>query len=223
MTDDLGQQPADDLHQRVEVAEPRSYRDAAIHSAVPTTKEEWEGLLKSNTSCLKGITVSRQAGVPEMAQYTGLYLTSWGPEHVQDEKTEIEILPKFILFLDKRSLAITKDCKAGLLQIQKTEDRRDAVAFLENFGDGFAMQATVGGRLFHSEDVSMLEGDALDKRENSLKIAAKASLTSKDSFSIAASMSSGTEMLQNNQLSTSSISEGILWCGVGGDPSLHGE
>lgn len=77
MTDDLGQQPADDLHQRVEVAEPRSYRDAAIHSAVPTTKEEWEGLLKSNTSCLKGITVSRQAGVPEMAQYTGLYLTSW--------------------------------------------------------------------------------------------------------------------------------------------------
>lgn len=148
-------------------------------------------------------------------------------QHKQSSKTKrLEIshrLPKFILFLDKRSLAITKDCKAGLLQIQKTEDRRDAVAFLENFGDGFAMQATVGGRLFHSEDVSMLEGDALDKRENSLKIAAKASLTSKDSFSIAASMSSGTEMLQNNQLSTSSISEGILWCGVGGDPSLHGD
>jgi hypothetical protein len=34
--------------------------------------EEWAGLLKNNTSCLKGIVVSRQAGIPEMAQYTGV-------------------------------------------------------------------------------------------------------------------------------------------------------
>jgi hypothetical protein len=54
-------------------AGPPSYHDTAIHIAVPTTEGEWKSVLKNNTSCLKGITVSRQGGAPEMAQYTGLF------------------------------------------------------------------------------------------------------------------------------------------------------
>jgi hypothetical protein len=85
------------------------------------------------------------------------------------------------------------------------------------------MQATIGGRIFHSENVSMLEGDALNQRENTLRIAAKASLSSTDSISKAASMSSDTQMLHVDHFKTSSVAEGMIWCGVGGDPCLHGE
>lgn len=69
-------QPPDTHSEPMGVATPPRYRVAAIHSAVPATKEEWEDLLRNNTSCLKGIIVSRQAGTPEMAQYTGLLFTS---------------------------------------------------------------------------------------------------------------------------------------------------
>jgi hypothetical protein len=69
---DMISQAAGTHTERSGVLHPPSYRDAAIHSAVPATKEEWTDLLKNNTSCLKGIVVSRKAGVPEMAQYTGM-------------------------------------------------------------------------------------------------------------------------------------------------------
>jgi hypothetical protein len=69
----------------------------------------------------------------------------------------------------------------------------------------------------------MLEGDALEKRENSLKIAAKASLSSVNSTSKSASINLETQTLHKDTLKTSSSSEGMLWSGVGGDPRLHEE
>ncbi|GFF76038.1 hypothetical protein CNMCM6069_000272 [Aspergillus lentulus] len=266
--------------------DPSSYRDAAAHTAVPATEEEWTALLKNNTSCLKGIVISRQGAVPEMAQYTAFefdYDPKEGPQHVQDEKTEIQTIrienesesqgihigisqqelevfmktiaadsrldfrarhasfnqleqssktqkieishrhPKFILFLDQRSLAITEDCKARLTYLKGCDDKRQAIAFLEDYGEGFAMQATIGGRLFHSENVSMLKANALEQRENSLKIAAKASLSSKDPLSKGVSTTSGTQTLHTDNSKISSVSEGMFWCGIGGDPGLHGE
>jgi hypothetical protein len=85
------------------------------------------------------------------------------------------------------------------------------------------MQATFGGLLFHSENVSKLEGDALDQRENTLKIAAKAAFSSIDSFSKASSMGLETAILQKDYSKISRTSEEMFWCGIGGDPSLHGQ
>lgn len=58
--------------ERSDAPSPPSHRGAVVSSAVPATKEEWTAVLKNNTSCLKGIVVSRQGGVPETAQYTDL-------------------------------------------------------------------------------------------------------------------------------------------------------
>lgn len=41
---------------------------------------------------------------------------------------------KFTLFLDERSLSITEACQARLMQLKDTDDRRRAVAFLEDYG-----------------------------------------------------------------------------------------
>jgi hypothetical protein len=85
------------------------------------------------------------------------------------------------------------------------------------------MQATLGGRLFHSENVSKLEGEALEQRENTLKIAAKASFSSINPTSQATSMGAETEMLHKADSKISRTSEGMFWGGVGGDPCLHGQ
>lgn len=84
------------------------------------------------------------------------------------------------------------------------------------------MQAVIGGRLFHSQNARMLEGDALDHRENTLKFAAEASL-SQELSSKPTSIKSETKATQKDSIKTTSMSEGMFWCGVGGDPCLHGE
>ncbi|KAL3468769.1 hypothetical protein BJX99DRAFT_265834 [Aspergillus californicus] len=131
--------------------------------------------------------------------------------------------PKFILFLDERSLSIADDCQARLRQLKGSEYTRQAVAFLQDYGEGFAKQATIGGRLFYRENVSMLEGDALKQREYNLKIAAKASLSPMKSSSKLASLSSDIQALHKDYLKATSTSEGMFWSGVGGDPRLHEE
>ncbi|GIJ82144.1 hypothetical protein Asppvi_000647 [Aspergillus pseudoviridinutans] len=245
------------------VSDPSSYQGAPVHSAVPATEEEWKALLKNNTSCLKGIIVSRQGGVPEMAQYTAFEFNygAKGPQHVQDEKTEIqtiriesesecqsihmgisqqelEVFMKTIAadgrldfrarhasFNQHKQSSKTQKLEIShrLTSLKGSDDKRQALAFLEDFGEGFAMQATIGGRLFHSENVSMLKGNTLEQRENSLKIAAKASLSSKDSLSKGASITSGTQTLHTDRSQIRSVSEGMFWCGVGGDPCLYEE
>ncbi|KAL3455863.1 hypothetical protein BJX64DRAFT_294644 [Aspergillus heterothallicus] len=283
--DNLLPQPSAAQREGFEAAEPPSYGDAALHSVIPATEKEWKDVLKHNTSCLKGITVSRQAGVPEMAQYTAFefnYDPTRGPEHVQDEMTrvtvirieseshqesvqsgiaqqEIELLmktvaadsrlgvrnrnaslyqhrqsskikklevshwhPKFVLFLDERSLAIAKDCDSQLQQLQHTDDKRQVEMFLEDYGDGFATQVIVGGRLFHSENASTLEDAALKEREKSLEAAAQAALAAKGA-SMKAALSSQTASSHNDHLRTISSSEELSWSGIGGDTSLHGD
>lgn len=85
------------------------------------------------------------------------------------------------------------------------------------------MQATLGGQLFHTENISKLEGEDLEQKENSLKIAAKASLSSTTSSSKATLMGAEAEMLHKTDSKISRTTEGMFWVGVGGDPCLHGE
>ncbi|KAG2414757.1 hypothetical protein HFD88_005945 [Aspergillus terreus] len=130
--------------------------------------------------------------------------------------------PKFVIFLDERSLAITKDCQNRLNQLEQSEDKSQAVAFLEDYGEGFATQVTIGGRLFHSENVTNLEGQALETKESSLQLTAESSLSLTDS-SKPSSMHSKTKSLQKDSTKSISASEGLFWCGIGGDPCLHGD
>lgn len=85
------------------------------------------------------------------------------------------------------------------------------------------MQATLGGRLFHTENISKLEGEDLEQKENYLKVAANASLSSITSTSKAAPMGAEAEMLNKTDSNISRTTEGLFWVGVGGDPCLHGE
>ncbi|KAG2017100.1 hypothetical protein GB937_005697 [Aspergillus fischeri] len=57
------------------VSDPSGYRDAAVHSAVPATVGEWTALLKNNTS-----------------SFEFDYDPIEGPQHVQDEETEIQTI-----------------------------------------------------------------------------------------------------------------------------------
>ncbi|OKP12192.1 hypothetical protein PENSUB_2266 [Penicillium subrubescens] len=58
--------------ERSEVANPPSYHGVTISNALPVANQERTGLLKNNTFSMKDIVISRQAGIPKTAQYSGL-------------------------------------------------------------------------------------------------------------------------------------------------------
>jgi hypothetical protein len=64
--------------------------------------------------------------------------------------------------------------------------------------------------------------DERSRLEKTVKIAAKASLTAKEHLLQAYFHLSETRVLQKDQPVTTSVFEGMLWCGSG-DACLHGE
>ncbi|KAK9781733.1 putative MACPF domain-containing protein [Seiridium cardinale] len=124
--------------------------------------------------------------------------------------------PRVSVFLDKRSVELTKDCQTAL---DKVNDKDALTAFLEDYGEFFALRAQLGGRLFATEQVDASSSSSSSDTARSMRAAAAASFSGFGaSASVSAAHQSRSAQATADESSKSAMA--LTWQANGGDSLL---
>ncbi|KAK6077930.1 hypothetical protein SCUP234_01092 [Seiridium cupressi] len=124
--------------------------------------------------------------------------------------------PRVSVFLDKRSVELTKDCQTAL---DKVNDKDTLTAFLEDYGEFFALRVQLGGRLFATEQVDASSSSSSSDTAKSMRAAAAASFSGFGaSASVSAAHQSRSAQATTDESSKSAMA--LTWQANGGDSLL---
>ncbi|KAI4591582.1 hypothetical protein KJ359_012797 [Pestalotiopsis sp. 9143b] len=124
--------------------------------------------------------------------------------------------PRVTVFLDNRSLELTKNAQADL---DKIRDKEGLEAFLDDYGELFAPRVQLGGRLFASESVSTSSSESTTQIKNSMRAAASVSFSGFGaSASVSTSGQSGSASSTGSSTTDSKVA--LTWQANGGDSLL---
>ncbi|KAK9421384.1 putative MACPF domain-containing protein [Seiridium unicorne] len=114
------------------------------------------------------------------------------------------------------AVELTKDCQAAL---DKVNDKDALTAFLEDYGEFFALRAQLGGRLFATEQVDTSSSSSSSDTAKSMRAAAVASFSGFGaSASVSAAHQSRSAHATTDESSNSAMA--LTWQANGGDSLL---
>ncbi|KAJ5108605.1 hypothetical protein N7456_005280 [Penicillium angulare] len=136
--------------------------------------------------------------------------------------------PRVILHLDSDTLDLTSNCKKALdniislrndEKVKNWQEKRALINFYQKFGQFFATNVELGGKLFSKEQFTSTDDASSMEKANAMKISAAISFSSpvvqaSASYSQEKQSSSG----QTNQ--SSNMNKALSWEAVGGDTTL---
>ncbi|RDA89511.1 hypothetical protein CP533_3920 [Ophiocordyceps camponoti-saundersi (nom. inval.)] len=124
--------------------------------------------------------------------------------------------PRVTLFLDSRSLELTRECEDAL---RKVKSKQDLHKFQDNYGEFFSTRVQLGGRLFATEDVTKETAGGSSGMAKSMKAAAAASFSS-TFVNASVSASYGSKEKSTEKESSASSAMSLTWQANGGDTLL---